>query len=240
MKNLVVKRSVLEKLMADFNIGDNELSEKTGVPPTTIYRLKIGKTIDPRLSTITELAHFFKVTLGQLIGEEPLSPDFDSNTKNNKATFLKIPILTWDQAFESAQILPTLSEKNHFSWTYVDIAPSKNIFALKINSEEYSHTFPKNMLLFVDTVIPEKYPFYAIVSENTSQKSVIFKVIKGIPDYLVHPENASITFPFDEKRYNIIGAISGTQIIFNSNTHLPICATSAAGFSSAGKYSGPC
>jgi transcriptional regulator with XRE-family HTH domain len=216
MNDFTKKRSVLEELMSFFHIGDNELSEKIGLPSTTIYKLKSGETGDPRYSTMKALANYFNITLGQLVGEEPLNKEF---LGNNKLTFyFKVPILDWDQIPNCCDILSTINETTHFSWAYLKEAPEKkkNIFALTINTNEYASVFPINSVIFIE-INTEKYDnYYALVCELSSKKCGIFKVIDNIETYFIHPEKPTISFPYVEHRHKLIGKILGVNIRYEN------------------------
>lgn len=213
MKIYNTKSNNLEKLMIAFKLGDNELSEAIGLPSTTIWRLKKGETGDPTLSTLKMIARYFKVSIGQLVCEEPLGPDL-TDCGADRAIFSKIPVLDWGQLIESEKLLPSLTLQNHLSWTYTDTGP--NTFGLIIETEEYGSIFPKNALVFVSHSKEKIDPVYVIVAEKKSKKTAIFKMITSIPDYLAHPTNTSMSFPFDESRYKIIGYILGVNTRFKS------------------------
>lgn len=201
-------------------ISDNELSAKTGLPSTTIYRLKVGYTTDPRLSTLKRLADFFNVTLAQIANEEPLGPDF---FRQGEGTFFRIPVLEWKQAFEWKKVLIFLSNSNHSFWTYTDRVSLGMSFALKIESSEYGAVFPKESLICIDGSITNiTYPHYAVVSDKLSQKSSIVKVTRGISNnYFVHPANDAIVTIFDAEKYQIMGVIVSIKTNFTEKEVLP-------------------
>lgn len=209
MKEKPPERSNLIELMKALKVGDNELSAQTGLPPTTIYRMKVGTT-DPRLSTMKALADFFQVTLGQIVNEEPLPADFlelnDKVNKNN--TFFKIPVLGWEQA----SVWKEGALQQYTEWTYTDVVQSEKAFALKIRSDEYGLRFPKGGVILVEDVLPESYPYYAVIFNLASQECSIVKVMQAASVvYLVHPENQAISFPLDAEKHQIVGVILGVN-----------------------------
>ncbi len=66
---------VLRKLLCDHNLNAIELSRALNIPNQTIYQLLNKDDACPKISTLLPIAKFFKITIGQLIGDEPL----DSN-----------------------------------------------------------------------------------------------------------------------------------------------------------------
>ena len=53
-------------------VSDNKLWELTGIPQTTISRLKAGKIKSPSIELLAKLADYFNISVSQLIGDEPL------------------------------------------------------------------------------------------------------------------------------------------------------------------------
>ncbi len=210
MKKSNTQRNNLVELMKAMNVGDNDLSTKTGLPPTTIYRMKIGST-DPRYSTMKQLADFFKVTLGQIIGDEPLGPDVaNSSDLKSGPSFSKIMVLNWDQVVSWKEaVRRVFGEKK---WTYTDLVKSDNAFALEILSDEYGDLFPKKAMIFVEDVVPEVYPYYAMVAKKNSSEPFIMKVTRTVSgNYLTHPKDPQICFLLDAKVYDVLGVISGIK-----------------------------
>ena len=64
--------SILRKLLYQNRIRAIELAATLGMPNQTIYQLLNKDVIYPKISTLLPIAKFFKVTVGQLIGDEPL------------------------------------------------------------------------------------------------------------------------------------------------------------------------
>ena len=66
---------VLRKLLKDNGIRPIELSTVLNMPNQTIHQLLHKHEIYPKISTLLPIAKFFKITIGQLIGAEPLEKD---------------------------------------------------------------------------------------------------------------------------------------------------------------------
>lgn len=80
MHSRQVKDILAELMAADLDqrgkpISANQLAEKTGVPQPTITRILNGQSLDPDTETLRPLADYFKVTVGQMRGEDPLLRD---------------------------------------------------------------------------------------------------------------------------------------------------------------------
>ncbi len=63
---------VLRRLLLDNRMRPHELSAALEIPQKTMHQLMHHSEIYPKLSTLLPIARFFKVTIGQLIGEEAL------------------------------------------------------------------------------------------------------------------------------------------------------------------------
>ena len=66
---------ILKRLMTTHPINDLRLSQATGVPSTTIARLRASREANPTISSLRLIASFFGVSIGQLLGDEPLLAD---------------------------------------------------------------------------------------------------------------------------------------------------------------------
>lgn len=68
-------KDVLGELMRKEGIKQIKLEELSGVPQPTISRILRGGHQTLELATAKRLAHYFKVSLDQMIGDEPLKDD---------------------------------------------------------------------------------------------------------------------------------------------------------------------
>lgn len=69
-------RENLTKLMAENGIGsERSLAIACGMDQSTLNRFMSGKTDNLRLEHLVALAHYFDITVSQLIGETPMEQD---------------------------------------------------------------------------------------------------------------------------------------------------------------------
>lgn len=92
----------LQALMERAGENPNSLSEKTGVPQPTIWRILNGTSQDPRDSTVTRLARFFRVTNDQLRGR--------GQDAHESASAPKVPYTP--QGEEMAKVFAKLSKRD--------------------------------------------------------------------------------------------------------------------------------
>jgi hypothetical protein len=127
--NLAIKppriSMVLTKLLQDHRMKLNELSTTLKIPYPTLYQLVNQEEAYPRLSTLLPIARFFKITLGQFVGEEPLG------IKKSDATEFYDP-WNWDLFLDSSKLANQLFEQ-------YKIAPNSKV-AMKLISDIYHYS----------------------------------------------------------------------------------------------------
>src|SRR5688572_30667176 len=90
----------LNLLMAEVHISADELSRRTGIPASTIKKIRNRYNPNPTLATLIPLAQFFSVTLGQLVGDEPLPENRLQGLHQNNVIMSQtnLPIISWQEA----------------------------------------------------------------------------------------------------------------------------------------------
>ena len=121
-------RTVLIKLMATHGINASELARRTNLPQPTIHRLAVGKTEDPKLSTLLSLANYFTISLDQLLGNVDI---ISEATNKNSPLTLSVPIISWTNALDSKLYLETIKTTNWSEWFVIDMKVSPHTFGLK-------------------------------------------------------------------------------------------------------------
>ncbi len=210
-------RDTLKGLIAQSGISDADLAKKTGIPESTIYRLTSGATSDPRISTLKLLADFFGVTLGQLVGEEPLSVGTEFQPGKAKKLY-KIPVMTWSQVINWHSLSKKINEKVHSSWVYSDQVLSPKSFSILIDTDQYGPPFLKGSIIFVDSSFSLKSACFAIFADKETKRSGIKKIIEDTSGiYLTHPGESSITLKLNKERDIFIGIITGIKIFYQES-----------------------
>lgn len=64
--------NTLEYLIKKCGININQLHKHTGIPLSTLKRLKLNKENNPTLASLAPIANHFSVSLDQLTGREAL------------------------------------------------------------------------------------------------------------------------------------------------------------------------
>jgi SOS-response transcriptional repressor LexA len=187
-------RHVLKKLMGQKKINAAHLSEVTGISQPTLHRLLTGSSPDPRLSSIIPLAKFFNLTIGQLLGDEPLFSD----GLQEKISFSKVPIISWEEAAKWNKLISTLTVSTWAKWIISNLDLSKNSYAIKSDSEFVSPHLSKCSFLIIDPVKTPQNKNYIVVklSEN-SRVSLKQLYIDGDDKWLIDPNKKLREILFD-------------------------------------------
>lgn len=91
---------ILKKLLFDKNMKAVELARKVNLPPPTIHRLITGKSTRPYKSSLQPIADYFSVNIEQLLGEERLPDDLNTELEVGKdlssSKIHYIPLIPWE------------------------------------------------------------------------------------------------------------------------------------------------
>jgi len=161
-------------LMEACGIDATELSKQTGLPCSTISRLRSNlKEFSPNISSLLPIADYFCISLSQLIGEEPINKDRHGKFKPIKMRKLPLPIL------HAENILMYLDDDNisdQVSFLDVDLALSENAYAYLYRGNSMEPHFPDKTLLIMDaTLEPENLDYVLILP--LGKKLPIFRQI---------------------------------------------------------------
>jgi len=201
----------LARLMKHFKINMSQLHRQTGVPITTIQRIRTDPHANPTVTNLKPIANFFNISISQLIGDEPLpltEGQGDHFFRENTAHWKKIPLISW----VDAPTWGTASEPEH-AIIEVDIDVSNQSFALVVEEENWNN-FPKESILVIDPNLKiENRDF--IITQIANQSSCSLKQVLFYENgqYLKPVEPNFPVTPFT-KEYRVIGVVA--QIKFNA------------------------
>ncbi len=137
----------LRKLLDNNHLNITQAAAKLSLPIMTIRRLLSGETADPRLSTLTIITDYFKISIDQLVAGIQV---FHSQQQYTKPQF--VPILDWQTASKINSIhelaLNAWPHWQSISNNQQDLL-SENVFALETKPSLYSR-FPKGALFIID------------------------------------------------------------------------------------------
>ena len=138
--------SIIKELLYRNNIKPSDLAKATEIPPPTIHRIITGQTLNPYQNSLKKIADFFGITIKQLIGEENL--DYNKNSEhvvNNLTNNVYINLISWKDLNKL--------EIKHSITKIVASNVSKKSFALLCDDYSMEPMFKKDSILIFD---PEK------------------------------------------------------------------------------------
>ena len=151
----------LNLLMAKMRINANELARRTGLPASTIKKIRNRDNPNPTLTTLLPLAQFFSVSLSQLIGEDSLST-FALPHEHIRSLHC-VPLLSWE---ESLTWPSTISQARTTIRT--EHAYSVSAYALLVEEDDWSILMKGTALVIDPTVTPDHRDF--IIVHKQGQK----------------------------------------------------------------------
>lgn len=203
---------ILTLLMKEQDMTVSELARRTGVGQPVIHRVLSGETDNPKIATLSPIAHFFAVTLSQLIGDEPISKDRISGTfRMTSFGWTKIPLLNWEQVISWPDQKESFTIDIHEA---TEMAVSKNAYALRVKDTTMLPRFPENTLLIVDPIVkPTDRDF--VIAHIHGQKQALFRqfLLNGDDIYL-KPLNSDFNLQLLDKKSKLLGVMVQARMDF--------------------------
>ena len=211
-KNAAPINKILKLLLAESGIIEAELARQTGLPQTTINRLLLGETFDPRTTTLIPIAKFFGITVGQLVGEEPINPNRIQGAYNptHRAAWSIIPIIDWNNAVSWIFQKEKYNPSNHNEWITTEQENSQEAFALR-TLEFMEPRFKRNSIIIVDPKFKFGDGSYVIISINGGDATVR-RIMKDGSDVSLKKLYGTDKPVKLTTRDDIIGTITETRI----------------------------
>ncbi len=152
----------LDLLMSEARLNAEELSRRTGLPASTIKKIRNRDNLNPTLSTLTPLAKYFALTISQLVGDEPLPKNRVKGLyQENPATFCYVPLLAWEEAIAWPNVKEQQYDNIPTEYQY-----SENAYALSVYEGNWEN-LAKGTILLVDPLIkPEHRDFVIVYKEG--------------------------------------------------------------------------
>ena len=200
----------LDQLMQECNIDDASLARETGIPASTISRLKTNPDANPTISSLEPLAKYFAVSVDQLLGWKSLSSDRIPGTFNADGfTSSRMPILQINWVEDWCKNNTDSFKAKLTRWVSTEKEVGEHAFALVISKEEVCLMFSSGSTLIID---PDRAPanrdiILISVGKNSSKPTLKILISDGDEMYLksVNPEIMGIK-PLDDE-YKIWGTI---------------------------------
>lgn len=181
-------------------LTESELARRTDVPQPTLHRILSGATPDPRISTLRPLAHYFGVSVGQLIGDEPIVTASAANAPaQTRRRFQQLPVLKWEQVADYARIVPGLNPSNWTDWIITHESVSPSAYALIVDNRSMPSPFQYRAILIVDPERKLRDSDYMVVHQIKSKSASLKRVLfDGGEIWLSHLREGFKAVPFDK------------------------------------------
>ena len=206
-------KDILSSLMEECDIDDAQLARETGVPASTISRMRIYSNANPTASTLRPISKFFSISISQLLGDEPLPKDRLPGT-NNPTYYIsaRMPVIEWDWIINWVETHGENIKEKLQTWISTEKEVGSNSFALIIPTDSFGLAFRKGSTIIVD---PSQSPMDGdlILVKNENDNNILLKqfLMDGHEAYMrsVNPEIKSFV-PLTE-RHKIIGIVIETR-----------------------------
>jgi len=162
-------QTVLINLMQKQKLSMSQLHRHTGVPITTIQRIKDDPTLNPSVASLLPIANYFNITINQLIGVDELPPDEALHKKNN---IIQIPVIDW----RDIRIWPKSCHYEPEKYLTIDLPLNENSFGLRI--EHHLLNFPMNSIIVINFLSKPINNDYVIITNNVSNNASLFQYIE--------------------------------------------------------------
>jgi SOS-response transcriptional repressor LexA len=165
--------AILKLLMFKKDIKTTELARRTGVPQQTLQRIVTGVSPRPHLTTLEPLAEFFKLTIAQLKGQEPIPNLYDNLPGQTQAqTVNRIPVIDWHEVPAWPNI--DLSDRRTIP---SDLKSDAGLFALAMPDSSMEPVFPAGTILIFDPARPAKDRQYVIAKTPDEQRAAFRQLL---------------------------------------------------------------
>jgi SOS-response transcriptional repressor LexA len=189
--------NTLEYLIKKWGININQLHKHTGIPLSTLKRLRLNKENNPTLASLAPIANYFSISLDQLTGREALPK------KNNKKQIdgLTIPLIHWKD------ILNIPKNRNHLAFSSLlirDITLNENSFALVIRDNNTNNFLAGSLLVIDPSLKGNNRDFIIVYKKEETKPQLMQKIIYKNKTYLKNLNIESEIIKFSDL-YKIIG-----------------------------------
>lgn len=198
----------LDILLKQEELSEAELARRTKLPPTTIHRLLIGETPNPRASTLSAIAKYFGVSIEQLIGDVPLH-----YAHEQKSEWKSVPIIQWPDTLTWVFQKNNFTPYSHTHWIATEKECSHQCFAVQA-MPFMEPRFKRDSILIVEPEYPIKDGKYVLITLDNV--SVTVRKIR-LDGSVILLENFHENLPietYNPKIHRILGTIIESRVTF--------------------------
>ncbi len=159
----------INMLMAKARVNSSELARLTGLPATTIKRIRNNEQSNPTVSTLLPIAKYFSITISELLGCETTNTEISLNTHEGVRA---IPLLSWRECWHFDALDYATIQKKIFTEKRV----TKKSYSLMVEDHD-KNFFPENCLLVIEPTLKPESGDYVIVAKSEQGSASVKKYI---------------------------------------------------------------
>lgn len=210
---------ILSNLMVECDIDDAKLSRETGIPASTISRIKLNPDANPTASTLRPIAKFFGISISQLLGDEPLPQDRLPGTHNPTGfTSFRVPVIEWDWVNGWVENRGAAPREKLTNWISTEKEVGSRSFALAIPTESFGIAFRKGSLIIVD---PDRKPYdgdLILLNIQRDETILLRQFLKDGNDIYIRSVNPEMKGTTILKEHIFFGVVIETRFSLQENT----------------------
>lgn len=186
----------LKRLIAEYNLNTAELARATGLLQPVMHRMVAGHTDNPRIDTLLPISRYFKITVNQLVGDEPLPLLLISDTqasrkkqKEETPSYSSVPLLkNWD---EIEKFIAAPTDYVTDDWVNIDSTIHRSsMYSVKIKDSTMLPRFLENTLLIVDGDLDPQNGDFVIIALKENEDAIFKQVFYDGADIYLKPLNS--------------------------------------------------
>lgn len=181
---------LLAQLMTECDIDDAKLARQTGIPASTISRMRLHPDANPTAATLRPIAKFFGITIGQLLGDETLPDDrIPGSYHSTSFTTARIPIIEWDWAIEWSNGETTRFKEKLTQWISTEKEIGDNAFALVVPTDSFGLMFRKGVLLIANPDKVVRDGDFVLIKTSSEQGVLLRQILLDGNDIYIKSVN---------------------------------------------------
>tara|TARA_R110000868_G_scaffold339250_2_gene599973 strand:+ start:154 stop:780 length:627 start_codon:yes stop_codon:yes gene_type:complete len=193
----------LNLLMANARMNASELARKTGVPASTIKKIRNCDNPNPTLSTLIPIAQNFSLNVSQLVGDEGM-PNRDQTTAT-------LPLLTWQEA---------VRWPNHASdtprFSAIQNEYSEQSYALIVHEDNWEG-FSQDSTLLIDPAHIAQHQDYVLVHKQGAEAPMLRQLLLDDDHQYLKPVVTGYQLILMTPAYRILGTVVETRRRFTTS-----------------------
>ena len=208
MKKDIIRTNI-EALCKKHEVSISQLARDVDLRLPTVRKVLAGATANPGIYTLTPIATYFGISLGQL-----LDANFDPDSLSNcNSEFLKVPMIPADELYEIKDALDTLGGQG---WPdYLPIKENKkskldkqSLLAVEASTNQFPQPFSNTETIILNIKSRPRQNNFVFVA-NLETKSVTIKKVslEGTQIWLNSLTAGIPVEQFDKQKSQLIGVI---------------------------------